>query len=323
MNVFTFDWRDHRATWEAQGWLHIRDGLDPDFLAAALETVSGAGHDRKVAGRGIQGAKEQFVFEFPPAVDYGAALFDVLAPLCGLRRSTMTLSERHIKAYEPDADPRPTAHKDRFASQIAVGVSLVVPPGSHLVLYPDTDVGENPFLSTAIRDSLEPEQLPEVVLRDAAGVEIHDAPGDVVVFRGSAFWHLRRNSARTVNVYLKFNDFGSDPLGEDPATPLRRARTQALLAEHEVGLLGSLVPVLSRRFESVYLDHRREGWPQRLFANVWGQHPFPIDEDEFALLRAADGTRTVAELVAAVPGCSPAAVHRLARRGALDLLDPA
>jgi hypothetical protein len=228
----------------------------------------------------------------------------------------MTLSERHIKAYDPDAPPNPIAHKDRFASQVSMGLSLHVPEGSYLVLYPDDDVWENPFLNTALRDSLEPDQVPEVSLQGAREVEIHDKPGDIVVFRGSAFWHLRRNSAGTVNVYLKFNEFNCDPLGEDPSTPLRRQATLAVLEGDDAGVAAG-VPVLSRRFDSVFREYRREGWPERLFANVWGQNPFPVSDAEFALLQAADGRRRVAEL-----GVDAAAVRRLAARGALDLLTP-
>ncbi|HEX2039064.1 MAG TPA: hypothetical protein VHF47_04935 [Acidimicrobiales bacterium] len=310
MKVFSFSPAAYREAFEQHGWVHVRDGLTSEFLDAALATVAQAERDRRLGGRGIAGAKAQFVFEFPEA-DHYDELFDAVAELCGLDRPAVTLSERHIKAYEADADPDPVAHKDRFASQVSMGLSLVVPEGSHLVLYPEDDVWENPFLNTALRDSLEDDRLPEVVLEGAQGVEIHDAPGDVVVFRGSAFWHLRRNSAETVNVYLKFNDFGADPLGEDPTTPQRRAATLALLE----GDVAGVVPVLARRFDSVFREYRREGWPERLFANVWGQNPFPLSEAEDELLRSVDGRRTVAEL-----GVDPALVRRLARRGALDLL---
>ena len=169
----------------------------------------------------------------------------------------MTLSERHVKAYDADANPRPVAHKDRFSSQISVGISLVVPPGSHLVLYPFDDVDENPFLDTWLYDSLEPPRRPEVVLEGAPAIELYDEPGDVIVFRGSAFWHLRRNSANAVNIYLKFNDFGCDPLAEDPSTPERRSSTLELLAVIIVNALRD--PVLARRFDSVTRSYRREG----------------------------------------------------------------
>ena len=61
-------------------------------------------------------------------------------------------------------------------------------------------------------------------------MEIYDEPGDVMMFPGSAVWHLRRNSANTVNLYLKCNDFDCDPLAEDPSTERRRLDTADLLA---------------------------------------------------------------------------------------------
>lgn len=314
MKIFDLSPEAHRATYEKQGWVHVRDGLTAEFLDTARRAVAAAHAARPLAGRGIAGAKEQFVFEFPEPEHYDE-LFDAVAAMCGLERSTITLSERHIKAYEDDADPDPVAHKDRFASQVSMGLSLEVPEGSHLVLYPEDDVWENPFLNTALRDSLEPDRLPEVVLQGAREVAIHDRPGDVIVFRGSAMWHLRRRSAATVNVYLKFNDFGSDPLGEDPSTPARRQVTLASAEQSDAALVSS-VPVLARRFDSVAREHRREGWPERLLAHVWGQNPFPISDEEFALLREVDGRRPVRDL----PSADVTTVRRLARRGALDLL---
>lgn len=310
MKIFDFSPADHRATYAERGWVHVRGGLTDEFLAAAQAQVAERRAAGPLSGQGIAGAKEQFVFEFAEAAHY-EELFDAVAAMCGLDRAGLTLSERHIKSYEPDAAPYPNAHKDRFASQVSMGLSLTVPEGSHLVLYPEDDVWENPFLDTALRDSLEPDRVPEVVLQGATEVEIHDEPGDVVVFRGSAMWHLRRHSAETVNIYLKFNDFGSDPLGEDPSTDRRREATTAALA----GSVDGCVPALARRFDSVSREYRREGWPERLFAHVWGQNRFPVSEGEVAVLRAVDGRSTAADL-----GLDPAAVTRLARRGALDLL---
>lgn len=313
MKIFDFSPADYRSTYAERGWVHVRGGLNEEFLAAAQRQVAERRAAGPLSGQGIAGAKEQFVFEFTEAAHY-EELFDAVAAMCGLDRAGLTLSERHIKSYEPDAAPYPNAHKDRFASQVSMGLSLTVPEGSHLVLYPEDDVWENPFLDTALRDSLEPDRVPEVVLQGATEVEIHDQPGDVIVFRGSAMWHLRRQSADTVNIYLKFNEFGSDPLGEDPSTGRRREATLTALEEAESPALDGHVPALARRFDSVSREYRREGWPERLFAHVWGQNRFPVSEKEAAVLRAVDGRSTVADL-----GLDPAAVARLARRGALDL----
>ena len=146
----------------------------------------------------------------------------------------MTLSERHINGYDSAADPEPAPHKDRYASQISVGLSIDIPAGSQLVIYPYDHLELNPFNTAAdLYDSLPAHEKPEVVVRSAREVVIDDRPGDVVVFHGNCTWHLRRNSADSYNLYFKFNDFDCDPLGEDPATPARREATLAALGSAE------------------------------------------------------------------------------------------
>src|SRR4029079_17087376 len=123
-----------------------------------------------------------------------------------------------------------------------LGISVEVPAGSHVVLYPHDERDVNPYyVSTGLRESLEPEALPEVTLRDAAKVEVHDAPGDVIVFRGSSIWHLRRRSAGTVNPYLQMKDFDADPLGEDPTTVARREETARVLCSDGEDLAASVL----------------------------------------------------------------------------------
>jgi hypothetical protein len=317
MRMFTFDAAALRDTFTEQGWLHVPGGLSPELLAYIQDFTERARRDQPITGKGIQGAKDQFVLELPEGLTWEQELFDVVAPLCGLNRDTMALSERHIKAYSADAAPYPSAHKDRFASQISVGLSIVVPEGSHLVLYPDDEREPNPYLSGAHYASLDPDQLPDVVLAGKREVEIHDQPGDVILFHGSSTWHLRRHGAGTVVVYLKVNDFDCDPLGEDPTTATRRLATLDLL---DRGAVAAARPVLSRRFESISREQRREGWPELLQANVWDSHPFPISELEAALLQRLDGKETVGDLAEREGVEVRTAIERLARRGALDLL---
>src|SRR5262249_9123386 len=158
-------------------------------------------------------------FEFPDDVEYPDELFDMVAEVCGLNRAAMTLSERHIQCYEANAAPDPPAHKDRFPSQVSVGLSIDIPEDSTLVLYPHDHRGVKAFNKAAdFPASLQQDERPEVVLKNAREVELKDRARDVVMFAGSTTWHLRRRAAGSLNLYLKFNDFGCDPLGEDPAT---------------------------------------------------------------------------------------------------------
>src|SRR5205085_1543072 len=78
-----------------------------DFANRSLEAT-------RLDAFAIKGKKEQSIFDFPDSVDYPGELFDVVSEVCGLDRSAITLSERHIQAYEPNADPEPAPHKDRY-----------------------------------------------------------------------------------------------------------------------------------------------------------------------------------------------------------------
>jgi hypothetical protein len=270
----------------------------------------------------VYGQKEQALYESPPDVDFPGELFDVVSAVTGLNRPRMTLSERHIKAYDADANPEPHAHKDRFASQVSIGLSIDIPAESRLILYPFDDVSVNPFnISTAFRLSLDPEQRPERVLTGAREVAIDDAGGDVVMFPGNAVWHLRRKSARAVNLYLKLNDFNSDPLREDPMTAERYERTMELVTAGDA--LDSAVPIYGRRMDGVTQQHTRDG-QELLQALVWDPDPVPIPltERQFRFLRAVDGSRALDELAREL-GTElrdlEADLKRLATRGAIEL----
>ena len=326
--IFSFDPADYVDEYRIKGWVHVKNGIDPDFHALLREYVAKSFSAHRVEGRAIYGQKEQAIFEFPPSVAFPEELFDVVAATCGLNRPTMTLSERHFKSYDENADPDPPAHKDRYASVVSMGLSIDIPENSRLILYPFDDVGVNPFnVSSDFRNSLDPNERPEVILENAREVEIDDAGGDVIMFRGSAFWHKRRNAAGAVNLYLKYNDFDSDPLGEDPYTEPRRARTVEALAEAD-GRFSGMVPVLARRFDGVARQYTRNAWQEVLLADVWGADPFRVSEAELEVLRAVDGGRSVESLSAELgrDGSSPAdveaALRRLAERGAVDLVDP-
>lgn len=327
MRVFAFDPADYRDTYAEQGWVHIKNGIDPEFFRELRDFSERSLAATKLDQHAIKGKKEQSLYDFPPEVDFPDEAFDVVAAVCGLRRETMTLSERHIQAYEANADPNPRAHKDRFPSQVSVGLSVAVPSESRLVLYPYDHREVNPFnASAALGRHLQADEQPEVVLPHAREVAIADEAGDVVMFPGSTTWHLRRNSARSVNLYLKMNDFDSDPLGEDPSTPLRRERTLALLDGRGDGL-ADRVPARSRRLDFVSRQYTVHEWHESLAVALYGEEPFGVTPAQLDLLRQADGQRTLGSLVGEVAGAegrSPESVQAdaltLVERGALDLI---
>jgi hypothetical protein len=317
MKIFAFDPADYRDSYEKHGWVHIPAGIDPEFLAHLKDFTARRFAEQHVEGKAIGGAKEQALFEFPAATDFPGELFDSIAVVAGLNREGMTLSERHIKAYDADAPDHPAAHKDRFASQVSVGLSIDIPKDSYLVLFPHTDVSVNPYnVSPQLVQSLEPHERPNVALKDAPEVQIDDQPGDVVMFRGSAMWHLRRHAANATNLYLKMNDFNSDPLGEDPATEERQRRTLELLASAN-GHTPGLVPVLARRLDVLTRQTSRDG-QEVLQAHVWEQAPVVLSQAEWDVLHAIDGRRSLGEL--GDPGAVAPAVQRLAARGVIELV---
>ncbi|HEX8053660.1 MAG TPA: hypothetical protein VF517_11775 [Thermoleophilaceae bacterium] len=317
MKIFAFDPADYRDQYEKHGWVHIPGGIDPEFLAHLQEYTRSRFSEKHVEGKAIGGAKEQALFDFPAETEFPGELFDSIAHVAGLNREGMTLSERHIKAYDSDAPDFPVAHKDRFASQVSVGLSIDIPEDSYLVLYPHTDVSVNPYnVSPQLLASLEPHERPEVVLADAPEIRIDDKPGDVVMFPGSAVWHLRRHAANATNLYLKMNDFNSDPLGEDPSTEERTRRTLELIASAN-GHTPQLVPVLSRRLDVVARQRSRDG-QEVLQAHVWEEMPVVLNQVEWDVLHAIDGQRSVAELAGSDE--ARAAVQRLAQRGVIELV---
>ena len=163
MRLFNFDPGEYRAAYAENDWVHIPNGVTPEFLEAMREFVTRSLTDNKVEGAGIggKGRKDQAVFEFPDSVDFPGEAFDVVASMCGLDRDAMTLSERHVNSYYADAPSEPTAHKDRYSSQVSVGLSIESPPGSRVVLYPSEERSENPFnISFALIGSLHPSAIP-------------------------------------------------------------------------------------------------------------------------------------------------------------------
>ena len=322
MKVFDFDPRDYAAAYRDDGYVHIREGLSREFHASLVEYAERELNSHKLDDFAIKGKKEQSLYDFPDAVDIGE-LYDVVCATCGLDRGNVTLSERHIQIYEPNAAPEPPAHKDRFPSQVSMGFSISIPAESRLVLYPYSHRETNPFNTSAgLRRHLQPHELPEVVLKDARELVLDDQDRDVVMFHGNNTWHLRRNAANALNLYLKFNDYGLDPLGEDPFTEGRRARTLAAVGAGSESL-AALVPVLSRQLDTVSRTATRDGWGEVLEARVFGEEPVGITGLQHEAITTLDGSETLAELAARLgdPAEAAAQIARLAELGVLDLVD--
>ena len=213
MQVFDFDLNEARSQFAERGWVHLRSALTEEFFTDLQEATQKYLETAKLAQHAIAGKKEQALYTLPESLDYHAEILTPIAKVCGLDPDALTLSERHIQSYDEHAAPNPKPHKDRYASQVSVGFTVAVPEGTSLLLWPETERDINTNEKAAYRETW-PEAEP---------VTICDQPGDVVMFQGNSTWHLRRNSAGSVNLYIKVNEYGSDPLGEDPRHAAVRA----------------------------------------------------------------------------------------------------
>lgn len=320
--LFSFDPKKYAATYAAEGFVHIPNGLDAGFFKSLTKQI-----DKILEGERLKqfaiGDKQQALYEFPDGANYLEQLFEDVAVVCGLDAKELVLSERHLKIYEPDADPNPGAHKDRYASQVSVGFSVRVPEGSTLVLFPYDELDVNPFnASTGLRASLSPDRVPEKALKTARRVEIPDKPGDVVMFRGNRIWHLRSNPAGTQVLYLKLNDYNCDVLGEDPSSADFRKLTEINIKSKD-DELEKMIPLIGRRVD--YLERRyTRDWDEVAGVVLHGKPTFTIDEDELRALRAMDGRRTVLSIIEEMghsnnPTIGLQKIRSLAARGAVDL----
>jgi len=318
--MFNFDAHSYAAEFAEHGYVHIPGGLPEAFHARLVKYVEDS-FDKKHLKEFARGDKQQAMFEFLEPEHYDE-LRETVAAICGVEPSSLTLSERHIKEYEPGADPYPLAHKDRFGSEFAVGFSIRVPEGSTLVMYPEHDVSVNPFNSTAeLRSSFSPQTLPDSALKNAPRVEIQDHPRDVQIFKGNAIWHLREHGAGTTVLYLKLNTFNCDTLGEDPHSSETRQNTLSMV---DSSSWTANIPVIARRVDYIHRRYNRD-WNELFGVVLYGQPHATITETEFEALRSMDGQRTVDEIAWQLKQSDKnddvrEAIRRLAARGIVDLL---
>ncbi len=320
--MFNFDADSYADAFAERGYVHIPGGLPEDFHAKLVKYVEDS-FEQKHLKDFARGDKQQAIFEFLEPEHYDE-LRETVASICGVDANSLTLSERHIKEYEPGADPYPLAHKDRFGSEFSVGFSIRVPEGSTLVIYPEHDVSVNPFNSTAeLRSSFSPHTLPDAELKSAPRVEIQDQPRDVQIFRGHAMWHLREHGAGTTVLYLKLNTYNCDTLGEDPHSAATRQDTLSLANSAHSDWTDSN-PVLGRRVDYLHRRYSRD-WSEQFGVVIYGQPHATVTEAEFEALSLMNGQRTVSEISKLMNNSGMGAdmqeaIRQLALRGIVDLL---
>ncbi|MBM4071752.1 MAG: hypothetical protein FJ271_22920 [Planctomycetes bacterium] len=320
--MFTFDPAAYAPVLARQDFVHIPQGLSEEFYDIMCRQVDDYYQANRLKQH-ARGDKQQALYEFPSTAHYEEFL-TTLGELGGLPAEKLVISERHIKGYEAGAAPRPMPHKDRHSTQLAVGFTVRAPEGSTLVLYPQGERSINLFGSWAeLKSSLTEEHLPPGVLRNVPRVEIRDRPRDVVVFLGNQIWHARENGASTVMLYFKINASHSDPLGEDPRTPLVVQKTREMVELGDEELKGQ-VAILGRRVDYLQRRYSRD-WQELHGVVLYGESHFTVDDDEWLLLQALDGRRPLRDVLQQLAGPSRHerllnGVRRLAKRGVIDLL---
>jgi hypothetical protein len=321
--MFNFDPASYAETFKVNGYVHIPQGLAGDFYAQLAKYIDDSFSKNRMERFAI-GDKQQAMYEFLSPSHYDE-LRRAVATVCGLDEASLTLSERHIKSYEADADPHPHAHKDRFGSEISVGFSIQIPPGSTLILYDEHDVHPNPFNSTAeLRTSFCQHTIPETGLKNAHRIEICDMPGDVIMFRGNAMWHLREYPAGTIVLYLKLNTYNCDTLGEDPHSADFRQKSLDLLKASAPTLLSSF-PVIARNVDYLHRRYNRD-WNEIFGAVMAGGRHLTISQTAFTALQSMNGQRTVTEVLDRLAdieddGNGAEIIRCLVERGIVDLLE--
>jgi hypothetical protein len=239
--LFTFAPADYAAHYKAHGYALIKDGVSAEFLDFVETELAHCEQDQDdISSRyDKRGRKQQYLFNFPEKLSLVTELVATMGRVTGLPADELVISERHIKVYPVDARPDPPPHKDRRASQIALGIPIVSPPEARLFLYPHHQRFENPFDSydEFIR-ALPEADRPENSLKGVSPLVIDPQPGDLIVFEGSSIYHERMRAAGSKILYLKMNALGLNPIGENLSMlPLSTARDEdavdAPLAEVE------------------------------------------------------------------------------------------
>lgn len=312
LDPFQFDVESVRADYDRTRWVHVRGGASGELMATITDQAAAliGSSQADLENWRYPEKKEQYLWELPEGLDV-SELCRVVALSTGMDPERTVLSERHLKVYSATAPEMPPPHKDRSASTVTVGVGVDIPADSRLVLWPEVDQTYNPYPTAAEwRDTRSPDELPELVVEGVDPIEVDLRRGDVVMFAGAEYYHERYRPARTTVLYLKFNDLGLDPLGEDPRTVAAERRSVEL--ERDGVTVDSVVAINPR----VIGIRRDELFPAlatvasvRVFGDAEGTQ-ISADEAELLSELSRHGARRVGDVVD-----SPEAMSRLIRLG--------
>ena len=221
---FKRDLKSCRGQFERDGYILLKDILSDSFMAY-LQDFLGRSRKGYVAETGqwrIGGKKHQYLFSFP-SEDVALKFRAGIADLTGMDEKAIAVSERHLKQYEADAPEYPAPHKDRGASRISIGLPIHLGPETSVCVFPALDRSPNPSERAVFMTAQDHPGLAEIYKsRDA--VLLHEQLGDMIVFLGSTIYHERIRPRGTAVLYIKINDEGFDPLGENIYTAKQASR---------------------------------------------------------------------------------------------------
>jgi len=344
MKAFTFAPDAFADEFRRNNYLLVKNGVDGDLLRFAREQLTQCRHTgcNELLAREIKSKKKQYLFELPADPDFLPDLARSIGDLANLSAADITLSERHIMVYDDLASSVPSLHKDRFATQIAVGIPLEPCPEARVVLLPHCARSVNSldnavYCPPANQQETRAHGRWNVLLDDAQAipgkdgdltpVELDAQPGDVIIFAGSSIYHGRVTSAGSAVLYLKFNAMHLDPLGEDPSTTVQRSRSLNLLGlDTDEQLLFRRI-VLSPRLQRISRHYTRADWTTILQAYVGGEKEFTISDQDLAFLLSLREQNTVKDVLLAAGvseehlGSHVCQVRRLGQLGAIDVIN--
>lgn len=198
-----------------EGYVNLK-GAASSELVAYLENfyetrVTEPGSDLK-KGK-ITGKKKQYLFDFAD-LKMSDDFRNQICQLLNYDPARLTISERHIKAYDENAARYPAPHKDRSASTFSIGIPIKLCESTSVCIFPNLDRSANDEEHAAFLKGKTPKEI-EALYALPETVHLNEQVGDIVVFEGSALFHERSNPAESVVLYIKVNNQGLDPLNEN------------------------------------------------------------------------------------------------------------
>lgn len=212
---FKRDLKTYRSHFERDGYILLKDILSGEFLdyLKAFHAKSKSGSVAEYGSWRIGGKKQQFLFDFP-SEDMARRFRSGIASLTGMDENGISISERHLKQYEQNAPDYPAPHKDRGASKISIGLPIDLGEGTSVCVFPTLDRSPNLSERAVFMTPEDHPSLPQIYDSPDA-LLLNEELGDMIVFLGSTIYHERIRPRGTAVLYIKVNDEGADPLGEN------------------------------------------------------------------------------------------------------------